>query len=97
MYNDVITLISTTKALNEIGDITETETRREVFAKVKSVGSKRKLEALAFGLRLAWKFVLADYYDYCDEETAEYDGEKYSIIDTYRTDQNEIELTVTRC
>lgn len=93
----MITLIGTTTAVNDIGDIVETKTEREVFAEVRSVGSKRKMEAMALGLSLAWKFVLADYYDYQDEEQVIYDDKTYDIVDTFRRDDNGIELTASRC
>ena len=95
--NELITLIGITQSVNAIGDTVESETRREVYASVRSVSSKRKLEALALGLRYQWKFVLADYYEYQDEPYVEYDGKRYSVMETYRNADNGIELTAARC
>lgn len=97
MFNDVIKLIGSTKTVDAFGDTTEVETEREVFANVRSVFAKRRMEALAVGLKIEWKFVLADYYDYHDEEKVKYDGKTWNIIATDRTKENGIELTVTRC
>lgn len=98
MYDDIITLIGASKShTDSYGDTLEVPAETEVFVQVKSVGSKRKLEALAVGLKMEWKFVLEDYYDYAGEDTVRYNGELYNIVDTYRTSDGGIELTVTRC
>lgn len=96
MYDDVITLVSTTQTVNGCGDKTETETERSVFAQVRSVNSKRKTEALAVGLRLEYEFVLADAYEYNDEEKVRYNGKDWNVFDTYRTPDNRLELKVKR-
>ena len=95
--DDVIDLISSAKTVNELGDTVETTAEKTVFAQVQSVGSKRKYEALSFGLKLVWKFVIADYLDYSGEEQVRYDGVVYQITDTFRRQSGELELTVARC
>lgn len=97
MYNEIITLVGAAKTTDAYGDIVEEPTEVEVFAQVRSVGSKRKLEAAAVGLKLEWKFVLADYYDYSGQEKLRYEDELFHVVDTYRTAEGGIELTVTRC
>lgn len=97
MFNEVIKLVGTTKTVDAFGDTVEVETEREVFASVRSVFAKRRMEALAVGLKVEWKFVLADYYDYRDEEKIKYDGKTWNVISNDRTKENGIELTVTRC
>lgn len=97
MYNEVITLVGTAGSLaNEVGDPAGDVNEKEIFAQVRSVGSKRKLEALAAGLKLAWKFILADCYDYDGQEQVRYMGVTYNVIDTYRTEDGTIELTAAR-
>lgn len=97
MYNEVITLIGAAGSLaNEVGDPAGEVSEKEVFAQVRSVGSKRKLEALAAGLKLAWKFILADYYDYDGQEQVKYMGITYNVVDTYRTEDGTVELTAAR-
>lgn len=96
MYNEVITLLTITETIDPIGDLVETIVEKEVFAKVKSIGMKEKYEALAVGLKPEYTFVLADYYDYDDQEDIEYNNERYKVLRTYRKDSNELELVVTR-
>lgn len=96
MYNDVIVLLTIVKTTSDIGDIVETETRKEVFAKVKSIGMKETYESMAVGLKPEYTFVLADYYDYDDEQDVEYGGIKYKVLRTYKKDTNELEIVVTR-
>lgn len=96
MYNDVITLLTITEAENDIGDLVETITKKEVYAQVRSIGMKEKYEAFAVGLKPELTFVLADYYDYDDQEFIEYNSVRYSVLRTYRKITNEIEIVVTR-
>lgn len=96
MYNDVITLLTITHTVNEVGDMVESITRADVFAEVKSVGMKEKYEALNVGLKPELVFVLADYYDYDGQEFIEYSSARYKVLRTYRKATNELEIVVTR-
>ncbi len=93
--NSVLTLIQQTQGVDEYGDSVTTETSREVFAKLGSIGQKEFYQAHAVGLQPELKFVLADYLDYNNEPVAEYEGQRYRILRTYRKGQ-QLELTVYR-
>ncbi len=93
--NEILTLITATQHADEYGDLTVTETTREVFAKLGSIGQKEFYQAKAVGLQPELKFVLADYLDYNDETLVEYNGQRYRVLRTYRAGQ-ELELTVYR-
>lgn len=93
--NEIITLIGAKSDTNVVGDEIQTETRIDVFAKIKSVGASYKLQALAVGLRPKYRFVLQDVYDYDGQERVEYNGQLYRVIDTYRGEDQSIELTVS--
>ena len=93
--NEVITLIGAKSDTNAAGDEIQTETRTDVFAKIKSVGASYKLQALAVGLRPKYRLVLQDVYDYDGQERVEYNGQLYRVIDTYRGEDQSIELTVS--
>lgn len=92
--NEVITLIGATMTANDVGDEVEVQTRTEVFARVKSVGASYKLQALAVGIRPKYRFVLQDRFDYEGQEQVEYEGDLYRVVDTYRGEDQSIELTV---
>lgn len=96
MYNEVIALLTITLIKDDIGDMIETIIKNEVFAKVRSIGMKEKYEALAVGLKPELTFVLADYYDYDNQEFIEYEDNRYSVLRTYKKDTNELEIVVTR-
>jgi len=96
MYNDVITLLTITEAPDTIGDIVETITKKDVFAEVRSIGMKESYEALAVGLKPEMAFVIADYYDYNDQEFIEYNLARYKVLRTYRKGSNELEIVVTK-
>jgi SPP1 family predicted phage head-tail adaptor len=96
MYNDVITLLTITETVNEIGDTIPSEARKDVFAEVRSIGMKETYEAMSVGLKPEMTFVIADYYDYEDQEDIEYNGKRYKVLRTYRKGTNELEIIVTR-
>ena len=93
--NEIWTLITATQPADEYGDLVVTETTREVFAKLGSIGMKEFYQAQAVGLQPELKFVLADYLDYEGETLVEYNGQRYRVLRTYRAGQ-ELELTVYR-
>lgn len=96
MQNDVVKLIRQTMTVNSAGDSIPTETEREVFATVESVGLKRKLEAMEAGLKLEFKFTLEDEYEYEDEELLEYKGKRYNIVNVFINRFRQPELLTTR-
>lgn len=81
--NDILALIKVT----ETGRDT-----RLVFCSVRSIGMKEFYQSSGTDFHPEIKFVLADYLDYNGETLAEYSGQVYRIIRTYRTGQ-ELELT----
>ena len=93
--NSVLTLIQQTTAVDEYGDMVPTETSREVFCKVGSIGQKEFYQAHAVGLQPEIKFILADHLDYDGEALVEYNGTRYRVLRTYRAGQ-QLELTVYR-
>ena len=93
--NEILTLITATQHADEYGDLVITETTREVFAKLGSIGQKEFYQAQAVGLQPELKFVLADYLDYDGEALVEHNGQRYRVLRTYRNGQ-ELELTVYR-
>lgn len=84
MYDDVIYLLSQTHDADEVGDSVPTETRKEVFAAIKSISQSEFYQASAQGLKPEIKFVLADYYDYDGQKEVLYDHHRYTVLRTYR-------------
>ena len=93
--SEVLTIIQQTRGVDDYGDPVITETTREVFAKLGSIGQKEFYQAHAVGLQPELKFILADYLDYDDEPMVEHNGQRYRVLRTYRKGQ-ELELTVYR-
>lgn len=95
MINDVVKLITSTvtTTVDTYGDEVISRPAREVFAGVQSVGYKEFYEAATVGLKPEIKFVLQDYDDYEGEKELAYNGIRYQIIRSYRTQNNMIELT----
>ena len=93
--SDILTLIQRTQGVDEYGDPTITETRRDIFCRKASIGQSEFYQAHATGLKPELKLVIADYLDYANETQVEYDGQLYRVLRTYRTGK-ELELTVYR-
>ena len=93
MRSDVITLISETPEAHGIFD-DWTESSRQVFCYVKSVGFREYFEALSQALHPSFVFVLRDYAEYKGEKVCVYHDKRYRIIRTFITAQQTIELTV---
>ena len=91
--NEVLTLIRQIRGVDEYGDPTATETTRDVFVRLSSIGQKEFYQAHAVGLQPELKFVLADYLDYEDETVVEYSGQRFRVLRTFRNGQ-ELELTL---
>ena len=94
--NDVIKLITTTVSttMNSQGDYDVTRIDRQIFAGVKSIGTKEYYEAVTVGLKPEMKFVIQDYEDYQGEKELAYNGFRYEVIRTFRTQTNQLEITV---
>ncbi|MBQ4018219.1 MAG: hypothetical protein II605_03130 [Paludibacteraceae bacterium] len=91
MFRDVITLVSESPAAHGVFD-SITETSRQVFCSVRSVGMREAYEALSNGLKPEFVFVLSDEADYNGEKICVYNNTRYRIVRTYRNNQG-IELT----
>ena len=83
--NDVAVLIK-----REYG---KDDVKREVFCGFRSSGMREFYAASTTDFHPELKLVLADYLDYNGETLADYNGQRYRIIRTYRTGQ-ELELTL---
>ena len=92
-YNDVITLVGYTETVDRYGLVKRTETTKDIFAQVRSIGQSEFYQAAASGLKPEIKFVIADYWDYDDQKEIIYDSKRYNVLRTYRTG-NALEITV---
>ena len=91
MYNEVIYLMSYKTTKNEVGDLIKTPEKSMRFARIKSIGQSEFYQAQAQGLKPEIKFVLADYFDYDNQEEIVYNNFRYKVLRTYRTG-NELEI-----
>ncbi len=92
IFRDVLTLISENPAAHGVFE-TVTETSRQVYCSVRTVGMTEAYTAMSHGLHPEFVFTLSDWSDYEGEKLCEYHGVRYRIIRTYRANQG-IELTV---
>ncbi len=91
LFRDVIELISITTTENDLGDVIEVPTERQVFADKQSVRQSEFYQAAATGLRPELMFVVRTI-DYDNEPKLKYNGKEYTIIRTYDKDGELTEL-----
>jgi hypothetical protein len=92
---DVLTLIADSPESHGRFDAA-TETRRQVYCTVRSVGMREAYEAMSHGLRPEWVFVLTHSFEYNGEKRCEFRGVPYTVLRTYVTEADGIEITVER-
>lgn len=103
MYDEIICLIKRTPVedasgkpvLGDDGRQKITETSREVFCRQLNIGTKEFYQASAVDRHPEVKVAIPDYLDYEGESLADYNGQRYSILRTYRVGY-ELELTLER-
>lgn len=91
LFKEVIKLISVTVTENDMGDIIETPSEREVFADKQSIRQSEFYQAAATGLRPELMFVVRSV-DYNQEPKLKHGDKTYTIIRTYDRDGELIEL-----
>ena len=92
---DVLTLIAESPAAHGRFDA-PAETERQVFCTVRSVGMREAYEAMGHGLRPEWVFQLTHSFEYQGEKRCRYNGIEYTVLRTYITEADGIEITVER-
>lgn len=91
MIESVISLISKTTTQNADKAIVETETKRDIFVKVESIGRSDFFAAAQTGLSLSYVFK-TDPSNYQGENEIEYEGQRYGVTRTYRASNDELEI-----
>ncbi|MCM1273197.1 MAG: phage head closure protein [Clostridium sp.] len=90
--DDAITLVKTSKASDDIGNIVNDVAKKDVLCRVKSVDRTEFYRAGQLGMKAAYKFTLFKG-DYDDEELVIYKGKPYIIYRTYEVpDTDDMEL-----
>lgn len=70
----------------------ESKVSDAVFAEIRSIGQSEFYQAHTAGKKPEIKFKITDYMDYRGQRYLLYDGVRYSILRTYRTGSNELEI-----
>lgn len=93
MKNEVINLKKITTTKDRDGYITEKiESEKQVFADVKSVSRNEFYSAMQAGVKATAIFVV-NAFDYSDESEIEYNSKRYTVVRSYQTNLNDVELT----
>ena len=89
-----ISLVSIEYSQDDLGEWTETWTKRELFARVESISMSEFYQAGMQGLDPDYKLTVW-MQEYGGEELVEYNGKIYAVYRTYRRDDGRIELYVS--
>ena len=92
---NILTLISENPVAHGVG-IEPEEIRRDVYCTVRSIGQTEAYQAMGIGLNPELKVILAHDFEYEGEGLCELDGVRYTILRTYITEVDGIELTLQR-
>lgn len=95
MKSNVVTLISEVPAAHGVGEEPE-EVRRTVYCTIRSIGMQEAYQAMGIGLNPELKVILAHDFEYGGEPVCEMSGVRFTIIRTYITETDGIELTLQR-
>ena len=90
-----IYLISETKQQNGIKEWNAVETKRKVFANVKTVTSTEFFSAGQIGLSPEYRFTMFGP-DYAGERIVEYNGVRYAVYRVYQATTDTMELYVQK-
>lgn len=91
-YDDELTLLSHEIVEDELGNQRPVEIQRAVLCSVQSVGRSEFYNASVNGMKPEIVFVIHNF-EYDNESVIEYKNQKYSVIRTYATGFEEVELT----
>lgn len=95
--DDVVILITESNpTYDSQGNPTYTRTEQQRFVREESVSRSEFYTAAQADLQPELILVLSHYIDYDGQRLAEYHGEEYSIIRTYRRNTDELELVLSR-
>ena len=95
MKANIVTLISEAPEAHGVG--TEpTESTRDVYCTVRSIGMQEAYQAMGIGLNPELKVILHHDFEYGGEALCEVDGVRYRILRTYVTEADGVELTLQR-
>ena len=96
MMDDILFMIGRTYAKDENGVERPTDTEREVFCQVHSVGRQEFFDAGRNGLNPSYQFTVFAA-DYAGETIVKYGGTQYGVYRTYRVPHSDyMELYVER-
>ena len=93
--SDVIDLINQRMVKDEYGVWSSEETKRTVFAKVRSVSASEFFDGGRNGLNPEYQFTMFGP-DYQGERVVEYNSERFGVYRTYKTRNDMVELYVER-
>lgn len=88
-----IILVSETHVQNALGEWISSETKKTVYANVKSVTANEFFNAGQIGLAPEYKFTMFGP-DYSGEKIVEYNGYRYTVYRTYQATTDLLELYV---
>lgn len=91
--SNIIYLIGETYTTDEIGQYVPTEIKRAVYCNVRNISRAEWFEAGRSGLQPSYCLTVFEP-DYQGEKIVEYEGRRYGVYRTYRTQNETLEIYV---
>ena len=96
MWNNICYLGTLNKTTDDIGDVIETIVfDKEIFCCEKSIRASEFYQAQAVGMKPELTLEVM-FSDYNKEKYIQYEDEEYTVLRTYKTSTERIELTLVR-
>ncbi len=73
--------------------VTREQISEMVYAEIKSIGQSEFYQAQTADIKPEIKFRITDYMDYQGQKYLIHEGIRYTVLRTYRTNGNELEIT----
>lgn len=93
VWRNEVDLLTIKNDVDDIGDVVETVTRNTIFCNEKSISQTEFYQAQAVGLKPQVKLVVKRV-DYQNEQLAEYQGERFRVLRTFKSNSEDIELVL---
>ena len=92
-YTELLTLISQVESTDSIGNITNTETQKTIYAKKNKVGSKEFYNAMAVGMTPTAELQIK-LSNYNNEDEVIYNNKRYYVLRTIPINRMDIVLVI---
>jgi len=94
-FDHEVTLIKEATVYDDLGNPTKTEVKTPILCDLRSIGRNEFYSAAVQGMKPDIAFVIYSF-EYDDQNIVEFEGKRYTVLRTYGSDWETVELTCER-